>query len=138
MSVGAAFLDPYGLNADKSTVTANGTAGPVHTALQQLPDIAAYTYQGSYDKWTTDNLPRWVAWVLSDAVLETYLCVSVGLFLIAASDTACYRGRSIAGCNMTVQQTNGVIVVLPVTPHVTQCKVNCFANAARLQYVRLR
>jgi hypothetical protein len=58
LSVGAAFLEPYGLDADKSTVTANGTAGPVHAALQQMPDITKYTYQGRYDKWTADNTPR--------------------------------------------------------------------------------
>ncbi|KAF6255568.1 hypothetical protein COO60DRAFT_1661215 [Scenedesmus sp. NREL 46B-D3] len=57
-SVGAAYLEPYGLNADESTVTANGTAGPVHAALRQLPGIAAYTYQGSFDSWTRNNTPR--------------------------------------------------------------------------------
>jgi hypothetical protein len=58
--VGAAFLEPFGLNADKATVTANGTAGPVHAALEQLPGIAKYAYQGHHDKWMTGNTPRWV------------------------------------------------------------------------------
>ncbi|KAF8071044.1 hypothetical protein HT031_001126 [Scenedesmus sp. PABB004] len=45
-AVGAAFLAPYGLNADAATFTAAGTAGPVHQALRGLPPgVAVYTYR---------------------------------------------------------------------------------------------
>jgi hypothetical protein len=46
-AVGQAFLQPYGLNADASTFTANDTAAPVHQqALQQISPGTAevYTY----------------------------------------------------------------------------------------------
>lgn len=44
-AIGNAFLQPYGLNADASTFTANGTAGGVHQAVNSLPrDVAVYRY----------------------------------------------------------------------------------------------
>eukprot|EP00878_Enallax_costatus_P000930 GHUV01001060.1.p1 GENE.GHUV01001060.1~~GHUV01001060.1.p1 ORF type:complete len:719 (+),score=173.97 GHUV01001060.1:262-2418(+) len=58
LAVGDAFLKPYNLNADKSTVTAAGTKGPIHPALQQLNGIDVYTYQAGSDKMTDDGVPR--------------------------------------------------------------------------------
>eukprot|EP00879_Flechtneria_rotunda_P023516 GHRR01024878.1.p1 GENE.GHRR01024878.1~~GHRR01024878.1.p1 ORF type:complete len:572 (+),score=153.32 GHRR01024878.1:161-1876(+) len=44
-AVGRAFLEPYGLNSDSSTFTANGTAGPVHQQLRNLPQgVEVYIY----------------------------------------------------------------------------------------------
>jgi hypothetical protein len=58
LAVGDAFLKPYNLNSDKSTITTNGTKGPIHRALQQLGSIDEYTYQASYDRLTSGNVPR--------------------------------------------------------------------------------
>lgn len=58
-SVGDAFLQPYDLNADKSTVTADGTKGPIHHSLQQLPNtVKVYKYQAQQDAQTEGNAPR--------------------------------------------------------------------------------
>lgn len=57
-SVGAAFLEPYNLNSDKSTITANGTKGPIHAALKQLDGVEVYSYQAEHDEYTRSHIPR--------------------------------------------------------------------------------
>lgn len=42
--VGRAFLQPYDLNSDASTFTAENTSGPVHQALQGLDPKAVQLY----------------------------------------------------------------------------------------------
>lgn len=45
-AIGRAFLEPYGLNSDASTVTASGTLGNVHQSKAGLPaEVDAYTYR---------------------------------------------------------------------------------------------
>jgi hypothetical protein len=46
-AVGNAFLKPYDLNSDASTITASGTSGAVHQeALGQLPpEVSVYTFE---------------------------------------------------------------------------------------------
>jgi hypothetical protein len=48
-AVGNAFLKPYDLNSDASTITASGTAGAVHQeALGQLPpEVSVYTFEAA-------------------------------------------------------------------------------------------
>lgn len=58
LSVGRAFLSPYNLDSDTSTVTVNGTRGPINATLQQLPGIDVYTYQAGYDPQAVDGVPR--------------------------------------------------------------------------------
>eukprot|EP00775_Hariotina_reticulata_P001277 gene1277-1617_t len=58
-AVGDAFLSPYKLNADQSTFSALGTAGPVHTTLSnQLQDLTTYYWQGGLDAQTEGNISR--------------------------------------------------------------------------------
>jgi hypothetical protein len=42
--IGRAFLQPYDLNSDASTFTADNTTGPVHQALQGLDPQAVQVY----------------------------------------------------------------------------------------------
>jgi hypothetical protein len=46
-AVGQAFLQPYGLNSDAATITAAGTAGPIHQAAANLSgqQLQVYTYR---------------------------------------------------------------------------------------------
>lgn len=45
-AIGKAFLEPYGLNSDASTVTAAGTLGNVHQPTAGLPaHVDVYTYR---------------------------------------------------------------------------------------------
>ncbi|KAF6265851.1 hypothetical protein COO60DRAFT_1623718 [Scenedesmus sp. NREL 46B-D3] len=46
-AIGQAFLEPYGLNSDASTITAAGTAGPIHQAAARLSgeQLQVYTYR---------------------------------------------------------------------------------------------
>eukprot|EP00775_Hariotina_reticulata_P012591 gene12591-12723_t len=61
-AVGQAFLQPYDLNADSSTFTAAGTAGPVHqAALSALPAdrVVVYAYHPAANVTAgTTNLTR--------------------------------------------------------------------------------
>jgi hypothetical protein len=45
LQVGRAFLEPYGLNGDAGTFTAEATSGPVHQALQGLNPAAVQVYR---------------------------------------------------------------------------------------------
>ena len=47
-AIGKAFLAPYNLNSDASTITAAGTAGPIHQAAANLSgqqQLQVYTYR---------------------------------------------------------------------------------------------
>jgi hypothetical protein len=60
-SIGNAFLAPYELNNDKSTFTANGTAGPIHTNLGKIGDnLKVYAWAGASDATMEGGAPRCV------------------------------------------------------------------------------
>jgi hypothetical protein len=45
LQVGQAFLQPFDLNGDAATFTAEGTSGPVHQALTGLDPAAVQVYR---------------------------------------------------------------------------------------------
>lgn len=125
-SVGDSFLKPYGLNADKSTITANGTKGPIHPALAQLEGIQAYTYQGNYDNRTDSNEPRYAVATKAAATSAAAVLASE-----AAGGAACSRMSEGVSCSCIVRLLITLMAALMLGSHVllmpfTACKHPAF------------